>query len=148
MKLLLALLASSFFSFNSFAQWDDSQLVGSWGDVCTQTNVDGLKGYTLQTYTFSSDLSFEFERHWFTASDCSGEAFKISTEQGQLVLGKENLNNGFNPRGTLDANFKVEQLISKGVIWLDPEGTSMRISRGIYSGPRNTMLGLFLYTRR
>lgn len=145
MKILLALLSIIIIP-QSFAASTLDNLNGQWALDCTQTQINGVSGHTLETYTFNSS-SYQFKRQWFKKAGCKDTAFKVDTEDGTIKLGKENTNNGFNPEGTFEIDYISSKGTDQGVIWLNEAGTKMRTVRGL-GASRNTLLGILQYSKR
>jgi hypothetical protein len=144
MKKLLCLFALLNLSAAFAASLDN--LNGQWVLDCTQTQINGVSGHVLESYTFNSS-SYQFKREWFKKADCKGTAFKLDAEEGTIKLGKENTNNGFNPEGTFEIDYISSKGNDRGVIWLNDMGTKMRTARGLAEN-RNVMLGVFQYSKR
>lgn len=145
MKTLFCLLALLTLS-QTFAAPTLEKLNGQWALVCTQTQINGVQGHTLEAYTFNGS-SYQFKRQWFKKAGCKDTPFKVDSEEGTLKLGKENTNNGFNPEGTFEIDYVSSQRTDQGVIWLNEAGTKMRTARGLGEN-RNTMLGILQYSKR
>ncbi len=145
MKKLICLI-SLFALSQTYASSTLEKLNGQWALDCTQTQVNGVQGHTLETYTFNGS-SYQFKRHWFKKAGCKDTAFKLDSEEGTIKLGKENTNNGFNPEGTFEIDFITSQKSEQGVIWLNGAGTKMRTARG-FAESRNTLLGILQYSKR
>ena len=144
MKKLLSLVALLNLSVAFAASLDN--LNGHWVLDCTQTQINGVSGHVLESYSFNSS-SYQFKREWFKKTGCKGNAFKVDAEEGTIKLGKENTNSGFNPEGTFEIDFITSQVTNLGVIWLNDAGTKMRTTRG-FPGDRSTMLGILQYSKR
>ncbi len=130
--LILTIISSSLFAIE-----------GSYETSCIQTQMNQTQGNIIETYTFSND-SFKMIRRWFRTPSCTGDIFQTNIEEGTYIIGKENLNNGFNPKGTFDLDLSIKDSKSLGLIWISEDKTVLKISRGI-GNMRNTMLGLFEY---
>lgn len=145
MKTLIGLI--SIFSLSqTYAASTLEKLNGQWALDCTQTQINGLQGHTLETYTFNAS-SYQFKRQWFKKAGCKDTAFKVESEEGTIKIGKENTNNGFNPEGTLEIDFTTSQKSEQGVIWVNEAGSKMRTARG-FAESRNTLLGILQYSKR
>lgn len=145
-KMLLLLLV--IFSGSTFAQVDQKKLEGSWQTNCFQYQSNAEQGYAIETYTFSETVSYELKKEIYRDQDCSGVLIKTIEEKGMIKIGTENTNNGFNPSGTMNASYTtVEGKIDLGLIWISPDKSFIKLSRGLSDGIQNTMLGIFQYKK-
>lgn len=145
MKKLICLF--SFFAISqTFAASTLEKLNGLWALDCTQSLINGVRGYALESYTFNGS-SYQFKRQWFKKAGCTDTAFKVDSEDGTIKLGKENTNNGFNIEGTFEIDYISSKGVDRGVIWLNEAGTKMRTARG-FAESRNTMLGVLQFSKR
>lgn len=144
MKKLIIFL-SLFTSLSSFAGIDLDKLAGPWKMFCTQSQSAGKQGYMIETYSFTKSGNFSLERQWFKDIKCTIKT-ETDSESGNIVVGKENTNNGFNPAGTYETQYKTEKGIELGLLWVDSKYTKLRLARG-FGQSQNTMLGVFEYTK-
>jgi hypothetical protein len=145
MKTLLAVLLT-FVSVTALAQANLDTLSGSWKSNCVQSQMYGKQGFTTEQYTFKAIGEYSLVREWFKDPTCDQGSFDQDTETGTVKLGNENTNNGFNPGNTLEADFKHGSSTDLGLIWLDKNGSTVRVARGM-GNMRNTMLSLFSYSK-
>jgi hypothetical protein len=131
-------------SFSALAQIDTAKLGGEWTSGCIQSQSKNDQGYVVEVYSFERPAKFQLKRTWFKEQYCIGDSFKSDSENGTFKIGKENTNNGFNPAGTFEVEFKSETATDKGLLWVNDSYQKLRISRGLGT-QQNTMLGLFLY---
>jgi hypothetical protein len=134
-------------SLHAYADIDTSKLAGSWKSSCTQQQEsNGKSGHMTETYTFSKSGNYDLLRQWYQDGACK-QATDKDKESGLILIGKENLNNGFNPAGTFETQFKSNNSNYLGLIWVDSMYENLRLSRGIGKS-QNTMLGLFVYKKQ
>ena len=112
---------------------------------CTQSQSGGKQGYMIETYSFAKAGSFKMERQWFKDLKCTIKT-DVEAESGTFTVGKENTNNGFNPAGTYEAQYKTEKGIELGLLWVDAGYAKLRLARG-FGQSQNTMLGVFEYKK-
>lgn len=129
------------------AEIDLKKLEGNWKLSCVQTQNSSKQGFVTETYSFDKTGSFKLEKAWFKMASCEGKAEAIDVESGSLTIGKENTNNGFNPAGTHEAQFKTSQGTEQGLLWVNESFTKLRLARG-FGQSQNTMLGVFQYTKQ
>lgn len=129
------------------AEMDFNKLAGRWSNQCTQTQNNRHQGYTVETYTFIKPNGFKLKRQWFKDPDCKGKLFQTETEAGSFQIGKENTNRGFNPTGTYETQYITGKALEKGLLWVNDDYTTLRLSRG-FGDQQNTMLGILQYNKR
>ena len=137
--LLLGLSLSAFASAGS--------LEGEYSLACTQTQINGRSGFVVESYSFEQTGTFEFTRTWFQDSQCEGEVVALDKEAGTYKLGKDSLNMGMNPQGTVEADFTVKGATDLGLLWTSSDQSQVRVARGMKGGLRNTMLSFFIYKK-
>jgi hypothetical protein len=130
---------------HAFADIDLSKLSGSWAINCTQSQTTGKQGFVIETYTFTQTGSYQLTRQWYKDSNCKGKTEK-EIELGVFKIGKENTNNGFNPSGTYETEYKNKNGIELGLLWADEAYIKLRVAKG-FGKTQNTMLGLFEYKK-
>lgn len=141
----LFLIASVFFSFQSFASLDMSKLAGTWSTNCVQILANGKKGFAIESYTFKEPQSFDLRRDWYTDAQCT-KANGADEEKGTIKIGDTFSKNAFNPKGTFEAEYTHQNGTDKGLIWTNEDHSRLRVARGFGKEP-NTMLGLFVFTK-
>ncbi len=122
-------------------------IVGLWTTNCIQTQINGAtQGHVLESYEISEAGGYEFTREWFHDASCT-ESFKKDSEAGTLKLGPR-MSGMFVTGQTFEADFTSEGAKDLGAIRVT-EGESLKIARGLKgSSFRNTMVGIFDYTKR
>jgi hypothetical protein len=143
-KLIISLVLLN--SIPTFANVDLGKLAASWKMFCTQSQSSGKQGFMIETYTFTKTGSFQLDRQWFKDAGCKTKT-EIESESGSIEIGKENTNNGFNPVGTYEAQYKTEKGNELGLIWVDGSYSKLRLARG-FGQFQNTMLGVFEYKKQ
>ena len=121
-------------------------LAGIWSTTCIQTQISNRnQGFARETYTIAKNGVFEFKREWFSDSDCS-EPNGTDTETGSMEIGSK-LNGFFITQETFEVDFNTQGGTDLGAISLNND--KIRVARGVKnSSMRNTMLGLFDYTKQ
>lgn len=121
-------------------------LAGIWSTTCIQTQISNRnQGFAKETYTIAKNGVFEFKREWFTDSECS-DPNGTDTEAGSIEIGSR-LNGFFIMNDSYEADFNTQSGVDLGAISLNEN--KIRIARGVRnSSMRNTMLGLFDYTKQ
>lgn len=147
MKYLISLFLLILSVATTYAASKEGNLQGKWQMKCTQSQIGDDKGFIVESYTFLVDGEFTRERLWFNDANCMKKYKKREVHTGTISIGKENLNNGFNPAGTYEAKYKQSASADLGLIWVNASKTKIRLSRGI-GKTQNTMLGLFEYSRQ
>ena len=121
-------------------------LAGIWSTTCIQTQISNTnQGFARETYTFAKNGVFEFKREWFRDSECS-EPNGTDTETGNIEIGNK-LNGFFITQDTFEVSFSSQGGIDLGAVSINND--KLRVARGVKnSSMRNTMLGLFDYTKQ
>ncbi len=121
-------------------------LAGIWSTTCIQTQVsNNNQGFAKETYTFTKNGVYEFKREWFRDANCS-EPNGTDTETGSVVLGNK-ISSFFITQDTFEADFNSQGGIDLGAIAI--ANNKLKIARGMRnSSMRNTMLGLFEYSKQ
>lgn len=121
-------------------------LAGIWSSACIQTQIsDRNQGFAKETYEISKTGQFEFTREWFLDSDCK-EPNGSDAEVGTIVLGSK-LNGFFITQETFQADFHTQGGTDLGAVSVN--NNRLRVARGMRNSTmRNTMLGLFDYTKQ
>ena len=145
MKKIISII-SIILSLNVLSSISIEKLEGYWSSSCTQSqNSNGNQGYLVETYRFNKDRSYQLDRIWYSDSKCKKIA-KKEKESGNFTLGKENTNKGFNPVGTYETQFKHDNKLEQGLLWVSESYSKLRIAKG-FGNSQNTMLGLFEYKK-
>lgn len=121
-------------------------LAGIWSTTCIQTQISNQnQGFAKETYTITKNGVFEFKREWFSDADCS-ESNGTDSETGTIVIG-DKLSGFFITQDTFEADFNTQSGVDLGAISVSDN--KLRVARGVRnSSMRNTMLGLFHYTKQ
>lgn len=121
-------------------------LAGIWSSACIQTQIsDRNQGFAKETYAISKTGQYEFTREWFLDSDCKDQNGSDS-EAGTIVVGSK-LNGFFITQETFQADFHTQGGTDLGAVSVIDK--KLRVARGMKnSSMRNTMLGLFDYTKQ
>lgn len=130
-----------------FAQSSSSN-VGTWKTNCFQHQSNGEQGYAVETYQFDQKMNYKFTREIYRDASCDDVLIQTMEETGVVTIGKENLNNGFNPKDTKEAIYKAKNgKVDLGLIWVNSSQSVLKVARGISEGVQNNLLGLFEYKK-
>jgi len=120
-------------------------LVGIWSSSCTQTQINGERGHSTQSYTIAVDGGFVFTRQWYQDSRCTKLA-ESQSHSGKLTIGARLASSMFNPNAH-GVDYSYDGHIDMGAMELN--GNILRVARGqADSGARNTMLEIISYKKR
>lgn len=121
-------------------------LAGIWSSTCIQTQIsNNNQGFAKETYTFTNSGVYEFKREWFRDADCS-EPNGTDTETGSVEIGNK-MNGFFITQETYEASFSSQGGVDLGALSVNND--KLRVARGVKnSSMRNTMLGLFEYSKQ
>ena len=147
MKKILIFTFLLFTSSPSFAGIDLNKLLGSWTMGCTQTqNSANKQGSLIETYVFKLNGNYQLSRQCYQDVNCK-ENSETETQSGNIVIGKLNTNNGFNPEGTYETEYKHDGIVELGLLWVDGNYSKLRVGKG-FGKTQNTMLSLFEYKKQ
>jgi hypothetical protein len=110
---------------------------------CTQFQDKDFQGYIEEKVKISGkDMSFS--KSFYSDSECK-KATGGQSSRYEFKLGKEELNNGFNPKGTMRLRLtRPSGEVDIGLIWISEDQNKIRITKKtlINSKP---LLDLFVY---
>jgi hypothetical protein len=133
-------------SFGNPSSVNLDKLSGKWVSDCIQMQNGEHHGHVIETYSFDQKKKIQMKRSWFKDTKCTDKVFYSQTENGSFDFGKENTNNGFNPPGTYEVRYTLENGVELGLLWVNKEYSELRLSRG-FGSSQNTMLALTQYKK-
>lgn len=120
-------------------------IVGLWATTCIQSQTSQFTGFVIESYEVAENGDYEFRREWFADPVCS-QPYGEETESGVVKVGKK-LSGVFVSGKTFEVDFETTLGRDLGAVRV--EDRSLRFARGMRgSNMRNTMVGLFNYSRR
>ncbi len=121
-------------------------LAGLWSTTCIQTQINHDKqGFVIESYEIKAKGEFEFRRDWYRDENCI-DSIGHEAESGTIEIG-QTMNSFFSPAGSTEANFSTQKGVDLGALLL--QNNSLRVARGVPNNlRRNTMLSLFLYSKK
>lgn len=119
-------------------------LIGIWSGPCTQTQIDGRAGYTIESYEISEKGHYAFTRTWYKGQGCEVSVGE-DEETGKLTIGRR-LSGMFVTGLTYEVDFQSLTGEDLGAIRLSDN--VIHVARGQKgSSFRNTMVGVFDFHR-